>query len=75
MSVCLECDRRKYKPMGAFYLAFDDKEIDKAEKYTFCKAGYWENGRMPIEKESCKKEKLKTDFRYKSEWHRRQKKC
>ncbi len=73
MCKCLTCDRKKYQPQGAFYIAFDDKETKKAEDYTFCKAGYWKNGKMLKELESCKKFKKQPDFRYVSEWGRRYK--
>jgi len=71
MCVCLKCDRKKYKPQGAFYLAFDDEDKGNAEKYTFCKAGYWKNGKMLEEFKDCKKFKKQPNFRYVSEWGRR----
>ena len=71
MCICLKCDRKKYKPIGAFYLAFVDEETKKAEEHTFCQAGYWKNGKIPFEKGQCRKNKEKEDFSHESEWRRR----
>lgn len=70
MCICYKCDRKRYKPMGAFYLAFDDDENHIAEYFTFCQAGIWENGKIP-EKKECKKMKEVKDFTYQTQWYRR----